>query len=326
MPAEEKVKVYYLASGHIGIPILKALLESKRLDIAGIGSQKRAARENAPVRSSVSPLMKYCIDNGLQVDGLAKVNTEEFRGMLRDKGVELLVVASFGQILRPELLAIPRFGCLNVHASLLPKYRGASPIVAAIYNGDSRTGVSFMEMEEGLDTGGVYRTAELEIAADDNAATLEEKLGILAGRNIEDVIVDIARHGLKPVPQRAEGASYARKISKEDSWVRWERGAVEIANMVRAYADWPSTRILLPARDGGRRMAKIIKADPVESECPDAAPGTILRADKSGIAVACGKGALLIARLLPEGKKEMDAGDYLRGYPIPPEHPFMYEP
>lgn len=326
MSETEKIKIYYLASGHISIPILKAIMAAENLELVGIGSQQKVAKGTGPVRSAKSPLTQYCNANGIQIDGYATVNTDEFLGMLRERGVELLVVASFGQILKQPLLDTPKFGCLNVHASLLPRFRGASPIVAALMNGDSKTGVSFMQMEAGLDTGAIYRKVELQIEDSDNADILEERLGVLAGLHIEQVIIDIVRNGLKPVPQAAEGATYAKKINKEDGWINWNRPALELANMVRAYFPWPSARALMPVRNNSFRMAKITKGFAVENSIENAKPGDIIRADKDGIVVACGQGALVITRLLPEGKKEMAADDYLRGYPVPSDHRYMYLP
>ena len=315
---EAKVKIYFLGSGPISIPVMHALMEAPNLELVGIGSQQKPDKGTGPVRTKKSPLVCHCEAKGIPVDGIASVNTEEFHGMLRERGVELLVVASFGQILKPALLALPKYGCLNVHASLLPKYRGASPIVAALLNGESVTGVSFMQMEAGLDTGPVYRMCEMAIGSQDNAETLEERLGLLAGECIEEVILDIVRRGLKPVPQPAEGASYARKISKEDGVVRWEKSAREICGMIRAYTPWPCVRTILPTRGGKEKMVKIIDAVEVGEET-HAPAGSILKAGKNGITIQCGKGWLCLLRVLPEGRKEMSAGDYLLGSPIPQE-------
>lgn len=320
MPETEKIRVYYLASGDIGIPLLKALLKSERLELAGVASQLKQSKSAGPIRTSKSPVVEYCEDNGVAIQRFPSVNTEEFYDSFRKSGAELLIVASYGQILKQTLLDLPKFGCLNVHASLLPKYRGASPIVAALLNGDAKTGISFMRMEAGLDTGPIYRTVELDIAPNDNAETLEERLGTLAGQEIDSVVEDITRHGLQPVPQPESGSTYAKKISKEDSWVNWERSNIDIVNMLRAYTPWPNVRTLMPLRNGMTKMVKITEVEAKENGEP-AAPGTILEAGRGGILVACGKGALLIRRLTPEGKRNIDAGDYLLGFPLPNQSP-----
>ena len=240
--------------------------------------------------------------------------------MLRERQVELLVVVSYGQILRPELLATTPYGCLNVHASLLPKYRGAAPIVAALAGGESRTGVSFMKMDAGLDTGPVYRTISLDILSSDTACTLEERLGILAGESIGQCIYDIVRNGLPAIPQSSGESVYAKKITKKDGRANWCEPAALLERKVRAYQPWPSLQTILPLRNGKSRMVKITEAVVVAEKPASAKPGEILAFGKDGILIACGEGALRVRRLTPEGKREMSASDYLLGSPIPPDH------
>ena len=326
--AEHKrhIRVYFLAAGDISIPIFETLWSSSRIELVGAGTQMKkdgVASPDAPVRSKTTPLLKHCQKCGKEIERLSNVNTEDFLAHLRELKVDLLVVASFGQLLKPPLLALPPFGCLNVHASLLPKYRGASPIVACLLNGDARTGVSFMQMEAGLDTGPIYRTCELDIQNDDTAEILEQRLGKLAAENIEQVIEDIVEGGLAPIPQSQEGASYAKKIKKEDGFANWHESASLLANKARAYNSWPSLKAMLPTKSGNYRNVKITVARALP-ECPEGStPGEILAYGKDGILVACGSGALRIIKILPEGKYEMDASAYLLGTPLPSEQPFM---
>ena len=322
MPETEKIRVYYLASGDIGIPLLQALLKSERLALAGVASQFKMSKGPGPVRTVKSPVVRYCEENGIEIARFASVNSEEFHDAFRRSGAELLIVASYGQILKPALLELPKFGCLNIHASLLPKYRGAAPIIAALLNGDTRTGISFMRMEAGLDTGPVYRVAELEIKPNDTAESLEKRLGTLAGEKIASVVEDITRHGLQPVPQAAEGASYAKKVCKDDCWVNWSRSNVYIANMLRAYNPWPNVRTVLPLKNGKTKVTTITRATPMPDD-GDNEPGKILATGRDGILVACGKGALLLERITPEGKKDMAAGDFYRGNPFPSDNPYI---
>ena len=316
---DKRIKVYFLGSGPISIPIMHALMQAPNLKLVGVGSQQKQDKEDGPVRTKKSKLVVHCEENRIAIDRIESVNREEFHAKLRELEVEILVVASFGQILKPALLALPKYGCLNVHASLLPKYRGASPVIAALLNGETVTGVSFMQMEAGLDTGPVYRVCKLPIEATDNAEVLEQRLGKLAGENIDDVIVDIARHDLKPVPQSEEGATYAKKVCKDDGTVRWERPAREICNMIHAYTPWPSVSTTLPTRGGKSKMIKITEAAVV---CGDdgIAPGTIVKAGKGGIVIQCGKDRLCISKIIPEGRWEMPAAEYLLGSPIPQEY------
>ena len=322
MPETEKIRVYYLASGDIGIPLLQALMKSERLELAGLASQFKTSKGPGPVRTVKSPVVRHCEKIGKEIARFESVNTEEFHESFRQSGAELLIVASYGQILKPALLELPKFGCLNIHASLLPKYRGAAPIIAALLNGDEKTGISFMRMEAGLDTGPIYRVAELDIKPNDNAETLEERLGVLAGKEIDSVVVDITRHGLQPVPQPAEGVSYAKKVCKDDGWVKWERSAVEIVNMLRAYNPWPCVRTVLPLKNGTQKVVTITEATAMSDDGSNV-PGKILSTGRDGILVACGKGALMLNRITPVGKKNMDAGDFYRGNPFPSDNPYI---
>jgi len=324
--AEHKkhIRVYFLASGDISLPIFEKLCSSSRVELVGAGTQiKHTLAPDGSVRTTKTPLLKECQKTGKAIDQLNSVNTEDFHSRLRDLEVDLLVVASFGQLLKPALLAIPPFGCLNIHASLLPKYRGASPIVACLLNGDTKTGVSFMQMEAGLDTGPVYRTCELDILENDTADKLEKRLGELAAANIEQVIEDIVVGGLTPKPQSQEGASYAKKIQKEDGFADWHESAELLANKARAYNPWPSLKIKIPTQSGGYRNVKITSAQALP-DCPNGStPGEILAFGKDGILVACGSGALRILRITPEGRNDMAATAYLLGAPLPSDQPFM---
>ncbi|MBO4511712.1 MAG: methionyl-tRNA formyltransferase [Victivallales bacterium] len=322
---DNPVKVYFLGSGAISIPVLDGLLRSEEVKLVGVGSQCKIQKDaSKPIRTMTTPLIKHCDEIGLEVDKLATVNNEAYHQRFKDSGAEILVVASFGQILKPALLALPQFGCLNVHASLLPKYRGAAPVIAAVLNGDPVTGVTFMEMEAGLDTGGSYEMLELEIEKDETAADLEMRLGELAGQNIGRVIWDIARNGKKPTPQPTEGVSYVGKVKKEDGIVNWDCNAERIVNMIAAYAGWPCVCARIPARNGKSRAIKITKAKCIELNCRGSQPGDILAFGKDGILVACREGALRIEELTPTGGKGcMPACDYLRGSPIPPDCPRM---
>ncbi|MBR0458260.1 MAG: methionyl-tRNA formyltransferase [Victivallales bacterium] len=326
MSTEERIKIFYLGSGSISVPILEWLRKARCLDLVGIGSQlQESKQEDGPVRTLTTSLIKHCEKHGIPIKRYQSVNTEEFYEELRTLGVEMLVVASFGQILKQRLLDLPPYGCLNVHASLLPKYRGASPIVASLVNGDQKTGVSFMRMEAGLDTGPVYRMVELEIRNHEVPEELENRLGELAGETIEQVIVDIARHGLQPTPQLADGASYAKKINKSDGLVNWREPAVTLAHKVWAYKPWPSLKTRLPARNGVVKEVKITDATPLEEKPEGTEPGEILAYGKEGILVACGTGALRITRVTPKGKPDVDAAAYLLGSPIPPDDPNTHD-
>lgn len=313
MSSSDKVRVYYLASGRLGIPVLDALRHDTRFELVGVGSQpdRPGGRKQRPVPT---PIAAYAQAKELEVDKPASVNTAEFHDHLRKLGVDLLVVASFGQLLKAALLDLPRLGCLNVHASLLPRHRGASPINQAILDGDHITGISFMKMDIGLDTGPVYQKSVCAIEPTENAVDLEDKLGRLAAEGIGRVIVGISDGTMAPEVQPEEGKTYAKKIRKGDGAADWFEPADLLARKVRAYTPWPSVFAMLPTPKGLKRIL-ITSAEP--ASCPPRmVPGTVLESEGKALSIACGDGALRILKLVPEGKNEMNISEFLRGNPV----------
>jgi len=318
MPDNKPIRIYYLASGRLGIPILDSLRQDHRLILTGVGSQpdKPAGRRQQHVPT---PLAAHGDSLGLAVDRIPSVNTTDFLEKMHRLQVEMIVVASFGQLLKPALLTLPAFGCLNVHASLLPRFRGASPVTMAILHGDQKTGVSFMDMEAGLDTGGIYHQASLLIRPDENAEQLEQRLGALAAEQIGSVIWNIARAGLTPTPQPAEGVCLARKIKKQAGAISWKNSARLIERMVRAYTPWPRISALAPIGKGNLKRLQVTEATALDlTPGQNTSPGEILAQGRDGLLVACGEGLLVIRRVIPEGRTEMPVADFLRGNFLPP--------
>ena len=309
------VRVYFLSSGLIGVPILEALLREPRVILTGIGSQPDRPVGRKQVLTPTA-FARHALSLGCEVDRVESVNCPEFLEKIRVSGTEIVLVVSFGQLLKRQLLELPPFGCLNIHASLLPKYRGACPINAAILNGDGETGVSFMQMGPGLDTGPVYCTRSLEILPNDTTGSLEARLGHLAAESVADVLWSIARLGATSTPQPEATMPNVRKISKNDGVIDWSEDATRIACKVRAYLPWPKTFTYLPVL-GQRRRVQVTNAT-VESDTFPAheRPGEILSADGKGLRIACGQGVLCLHRVIPEGKKEMAVADFLRGNPV----------
>jgi methionyl-tRNA formyltransferase len=220
-------------------------------------------------------------------------------------------VVSYGQLLKKPLLELPRFGCVNIHASLLPKYRGASPITRAIVNGDEKTGVAFMDMEVGLDCGKVYYTIERQLDKSEYADALEVELGSMAAEKTLEVLEKIASGALAGVPQDESLVSMTTKLKKSDGVINWLRPAVEIEASVRAYYPWPGATFALEL-NGEIRNLTVTGAKVVAN--PDNAPaGTVIKADRKGWVVACGRDALEIVEVLPPGKKSMPGANYLNG-------------
>ncbi len=306
-----------MGSGELGVPSLKRLGAASGISLVGAVTQpdrpQGRHRHLAP-----TPLGKAALELGLPVWKPDNVNTPESLEWLRGLNLDLLVVASYGQLLREPLLNLPRFGCLNLHASLLPKYRGAAPVQAAILAGDGETGVSFMKLDKGLDTGPVYEMVRMPLAGTETGAGLEEALAELAAGDVCACIHRICCEGLAPQPQQATGISLTRKLKKEHGRIDWRQSSPELLRHVRAYHPWPGSWFDLPTAHGPRRML-VTAAEAFQGEMPGStAPGEVVQADAHGWAVACGCGSgLRLVRVVPGGQREMDSAEFLRGCPVP---------
>ncbi len=220
-------------------------------------------------------------------------------------GLDAAVVAAYGLILPPAMLAAPARGCLNIHASLLPRWRGAAPIHAAILAGDARTGISIMQMDAGLDTGPVLLAESVPIPPRATAAGLHDVLADLGARLILRALAERPA----PVPQPAAGATYAPRLTREDGRIDWTQPAEALDRRVRAFLPWPGCFTTL-----GGQMLKVLAARAEPDAAGEAAPGTVLDA---GLLVACGQGALRLERVQLAGRAPLDAADFLRGHPVP---------
>jgi methionyl-tRNA formyltransferase len=234
--------------------------------------------------------------------------------VIKEVGADIMVVAGYGLLLPQAVLDIPRHGCVNIHGSLLPRWRGAAPVQRAILAGDEKTGVCIMQMEAGLDTGPVLLMREVPIDAQDTGSTLLEKLTALGAEAIVQALADFAR--LRPQPQSTEGITYAQKLLKPESRIDWHRSAVEIDRHIRAFDPSPGTESTFSGN-----TVRICKARPLTDQNRDKAnPGTVLLAGPDGIMVACGEGALLVTELQKPGGKRLSAAEFLRATEIRAGH------
>jgi len=245
---------------------------------------------------------------GLHVLKLASLKSAEAHAAIRDSGCEAIVVAAFGMILPPEALAIPARGCLNIHASLLPRWRGAAPIQRAILAGDSRTGITIMRMDEGLDTGPVLLQRPVEIGERETAGSLTDALAALGAQCIVEALDCLDR--LAQQPQDARFATYASKIEKSEARIDWTRASIDIDRRVRAFNPAPGAETRIEGD-----VLKVWQAKPVEGR---GAPGAVLEAAESGIVVACGSGALRLEVVQRAGGKRLPASSFLQGRVLHP--------
>jgi methionyl-tRNA formyltransferase len=253
----------------------------------------------------------------------ARARDEKFIRELRELKPDVIVVVAYGQILPPAILDLPRHGCLNVHPSLLPKYRGAAPIQWAIADGDAETGVAIMKMDAGLDTGPVLSLRRTPIRPADDSQMLHDRLAQLGAELLAETIPAYVAGKISPQPQPATGTTYAAKIKKEDGRIDWHSPAEKIWNRLRAFTPWPGAFTFLPGQSAsapaGAPPARplLLKIWQAEVCVRAGAPGTVLAADKTGIVVGCGQNALRILELQREGGKRLTAGQFLAGCPLP---------
>jgi methionyl-tRNA formyltransferase len=292
--------------------VLGALLSAPENNVVAVVTQPDQPK-GRDLKLQPSAVKELALKNNLPLLQPERARDEAFIEKVRALAPDLIVVAAYGQILPQTLLDIPKFGCLNVHTSLLPKYRGAAPIQWAILNGDAETGVTIMKMDAGLDTGAIVSEERTPIAEDDDTQTLHDRLARIGGALLTRTIPDYVAGKISPRPQPAEGACCARKIKKEDGKLDWSLPARVLSNRVRGLTPWPGTFTFLQTT-AAPGLLKIWRVEVVENI--SSTPGEIISANRDGIVVACGTGALRILELQREGGKRLSAAQFLGGHPL----------
>jgi methionyl-tRNA formyltransferase len=311
--ATAPLRIIFMGTAELACASLEALCREEFFQVIAVVSQPDKPK-GRDLKVHPTPVKQLALSRGLPVMQPPRSRNESFIAELSSLQPDLLVVAAYGQILPQAILDVPRFACLNVHTSLLPRYRGAAPIQWAILNGDAETGVTIMKMDAGMDTGPILTQVTTPIFPEDNAQTLHDRLAELGGVLLVKTIPDYVAGRINPRPQPAEGATHARKIRKEDGQIDWGQPARAIWNRVRAFVPWPGafTHQLV---EGQPRLLKIWSAE-IEPELTGA-PGMILQADRTGVVVACGEQALRILQLQREGGRRLSAQEFLAGNELP---------
>ena len=287
---------------------LKAILDAKLPVVAVLSQPDRPHGRGLRVESG--PVSALALSRGIPLHRPASLKNAPEQGTLTATPLDVLVVAAYGLILPPPVLTWPKYGCLNIHTSLLPRWRGAAPIEHALLAGDAETGISIMRMDAGLDTGPVVVQHRLRIDSHDTAGSLREKLAALGASAIVETLATLERDGrLDATPQAVAGATYASKIDRDESVIDWHGSASTIDRVIRAFNPAPGARTAL---DG--ELIKLWNAEPVSGRF--GAPGSVVRADGKGILVACGEGALLVHELQRAGGKRLFAAAFLAGRPL----------
>ncbi|MBI3853490.1 MAG: methionyl-tRNA formyltransferase [Verrucomicrobia bacterium] len=307
------LRIIFMGTAEIACASLAALAQRPEFKPIAVVTQPDRPK-GRDLKLQPSPVKVLAARLGVPVLQPHRARDEKFVQELRQLQPDLITVAAYGQILPPAILELPRFGCLNVHASLLPKYRGASPIQSAILHDESETGITIMRMDAGLDTGDILTQQATTIAATDDAETLHDRLANLGADLLVRTIPDYVAGKIKPRTQPAEGVSYAPKITKQNGRLDWTQPARTLWNRIRAFTPWPGAFTYLAAQPKPH-LLKIWQADVVERP---GRPGEIMLADKSGIIVACGGGALRILKLQLEGGRRLTAQEFLAGHELKP--------
>ena len=299
------MKIVFMGTPKLAAGVLKALYEAGH-EISAVVTQpdKPKGRSRA---LQMSPVKEYALQKGIEVFQPVRIRKPEAVEKLKEFDAEVFVVAAFGQILSQEILDMPKYGCINVHASLLPAYRGSAPIQWCIINGEEKTGVTIMQMDVGIDTGDMLLKKEVPILPSDTAESLSDKLEQAGGEAIVEALGLLERGELKAIPQNEAESSYVSMIDKAMGRIDFSRSAAEIDRLIRGLYPWPSAYTSYKGK-----TLKIWEAAPLLEET-DGQPGSIERVEKDAVYVNTGKGILKVTQLQLEGKKRMKVKDFLLG-------------
>ncbi len=306
------VRIVYAGAPEFAVAPLKALHQAG-YDIVAVYTQPdRPAGRGREARAT--PVKQAAQALGIPVMQPQKLSSVEDQQALAELQPDLMVVTAYGLLLPKAVLGIPRLGCINIHASLLPRWRGAAPIQRAILAGDKTTGVTIMQMDEGLDTGDMLLRRECAIRDDDTGSSLHDRLMQLGADALLECLPDLLTGNIQPQKQDEALACYAHKLSKQEAELDWTQSAVQLERCVRAYNAWP-VAFTRYRKKGKAETLRVWRAQVVQQQT-DAAPGSVLACNKHGIDVACGEGVLRLQQVQPAGKRQMPATDFANAHDI----------
>lgn len=303
------MKIIFMGTPDFSVPTLETLIQSGH-EVAAVVTQPDKPKGRGK-EIQMSPVKETALKYHIPVYQPVRARDQEFVEEMRALQPDVMVVIAFGQILSKELLEVPKFGCVNIHASLLPAYRGAAPIQWAVINGDEETGITTMMMDVGMDTGDMLEKKVVKLDPKETGGSLFDRLSLLGGDLILSTLQKMEDGTLVRTPQEHEKATYVKKISKTFGDIDWTMKAQEIERLVRGLNPWPSAYT-----HWNGKMLKVWEADVLPDSEEKAAPGTVLEACGDSLKVQTGHGILKITSLQLEGKKRMDTAAFLRGYPV----------
>jgi methionyl-tRNA formyltransferase len=305
-----QLRIIYAGTPDFSVAALRALIESPHEVIAVYTQPDRPAGRGRDLQ--MSPVKLEALKHEIPVYQPVSLKDVAAQQQLKALSADLMVVTAYGLLLPREVLYAPMLGCINIHASLLPRWRGAAPIQRAILAGDKKTGITIMQMDEGLDTGDMLAVAECEISADDTGSSLHDKLMILGAETLLSVLPGIAAQTLERVKQQETDACYASKLNKSEAKINWAQSAEEIQRAIRAYNSWP---VAYCEYEKNNKPAKLrlwqAQVNTEAKTAQDTTPGKVIAESASGIDVATGEGVLRITELQAEGKRRMTVADFL---------------
>jgi len=303
------LRIVFLGTGKLALPVFAALCDSPH-DVVGLVTQPD--RTGPGHHRHRNPLKELAAERHIPVLQPVRIKTPEAVAELRALNADLFVVAAYGQILSREILEMPRLGTINVHASLLPRHRGATPIHAAILHGDAETGITIIRLVPELDAGPMLATVRTPIGPDETTGALEERLAALAPAITLEAIARLEAGTIREVEQDHAQATHVGKLDKPAGRIPWTQPAVEVERHLRGMQPWPGPFTQLHQPDKPPLRLQILRGEPVACDDP-AAPGTIIAVDPTQFTVRCGDGALRVTQVHPDGKRPMPAADFLRG-------------
>ncbi len=302
------MRIVFMGTPDFSVPVLEALVKAGHQVVAVVTQPDKPKGRGKAVL--MTPVKEKALEYGIPVYQPVKVREPEFVEVLKGLKPDVMVVVAFGQILPKTVLDIPRYGCVNVHASLLPRYRGAAPIQWVVIDGEKESGVTTMMMDVGLDTGDMLEKAAVALEPDETGGSLHDKLSVLGAELILTTLQKLEDGTIVRTPQTDEDTCYARMLNKSMGDIDWTMDAAAIERLIRGLNPWPSAY----TRWNGRTL-KIWRAEVLEEEY-EGACGQVVYTDKCSLYVKTGKGTLALKELQPEGKKRMEINAFLRGYPV----------
>ncbi len=297
----QNLKVIFMGTPEFACPVLESLIKNTNVILVVTQPDKQIGRKKELV---FSPVKTLALKNNIKVFQPEKIKTDY--ELLKESKPDLIVTCAYGQIVPVEVLNIPRLGCINVHASILPKYRGGAPIHRAIMNGETKTGVTIMYMDEGMDTGDIIKSSSIPIKKEDTTATMHDKLSILGANLLLEVLPNIIASTVKRIKQNDNEATYAKLIKREDEHLDFNKSAEEVNNHVRGLNSWPLANFHLNGEE-----IKVLEG--YIGENTEEHPGKIISLKKDALGIACQDKIYYVTKLKPSGKKTMLAKDYLNG-------------